>query len=180
MKKALLTLALVATASTAFGQLQTVGDIFFYNEGITDAQGNPYDAVIRNPNGTPVSGAGFTAGIFLAGAPESAVPIASTTFANGGIFAEAATVLLTGTVPGQQAALEIRVYETGQTYASSQLRGSQTFTSQPLGGPNGANPAFPTPGLTGFTGFTLVPEPSTYALGMLGLGALALMRRRKA
>jgi hypothetical protein len=42
--------------------------------------------------------------------------------------------------------------------------------------------------LTGFgsetTGIGLVmqavPEPSTYALGVLGLGALAMMRRRKA
>jgi hypothetical protein len=34
--------------------------------------------------------------------------------------------------------------------------------------------------LTGFTGVVLVPEPSTYALGAMGLGALAFLRRRKA
>jgi hypothetical protein len=62
-----------------------------------------------------------------------------------------------------------------------------SFTSQPLGGtPPGGGLPIPTPGMTGWGpgpaagGYQLqVPEPSTFALGALGIGALGLLRRRK-
>jgi hypothetical protein len=58
---------------------------------------------------------------------------------------------------------------------------SRVFLVTALGGPGGT----PTPGifsagrLNAFTVQPLIPEPSSIALGLLGLGAIALFRRRK-
>ena len=46
-----------------------------------------------------------------------------------------------------------------------------------LGGPNPPDPDLTAPGMPALPGFTLVPEPTTWAL--LGLGALALCFRRR-
>jgi len=99
-------------------------------------------------------------------------------------------VTITGNAPGSTPSLTIRAWQ-GSSFAADQAGAGQwgewTFTSPPLGGvpPAGGNP-IPTPTLTGWgdpngTGFALtstVPEPSTIALGVLGVGALFLRRRK--
>jgi len=63
---------------------------------------------------------------------------------------------------------------------SNTLLGKSTKWEQITGG--GSNPSQPITGagrLTPFTVTTAVPEPSSIALGLLGLGAIALFRRRK-
>jgi hypothetical protein len=181
MKKALLTLAAVAMASSAFAQ----GTILFFNGDISDGTGGVYQAEVKRQNGTG-AGTGITAGLFFASDPDTATPIATTTFfGSTGFFATANEVPVTGKAPGTTADLQVRAWETSAgSFAAAKggagLYGSSgAFTSLPLGGPNPPNPAIPSPDMRGLQSFTLVPEPTTYALGLLGLGALAMMRRRK-
>jgi hypothetical protein len=63
--------------------------------------------------------------------------------------------------------------------AGNGLAGFSRVWEQATGG--GLNPAAPITGPGQLNAFTvaIVPEPSTIALGLLGLGAIALFRRRK-
>jgi hypothetical protein len=181
MKKALLLLAAVAMASSSFAQ----GTITFFNRLIPNASGvGTYNAGIFRPGGSVGAGDGFTAGLFLSS--DLSTPLATATFrASSGsgseFFAATQTVTVAGQAPGSTPSFTIRAWETAAgSFAASVNKGEQVFTSLPLGGtPAGGGAPITTPGLTGFTGFTMVPEPSTIALGVLGLGAVAMMRRRK-
>jgi opacity protein-like surface antigen len=201
MKKALLTLAAVALATSVYA---ADGVINFNNFDVANVTGSgTYSPGVFLPgfSGSPKlsssvptsggAGAGYTAGLFLAG---GTTPLFTSRFYNttqdgqafAGFewgFAQNSDVSVTGSAPGTTPSLEIKVWETGKTWDTSTIRsaaGAGVFTPKPLGGPDpaGGSP-FLTPTLSGFQGLVLVPEPSTYALGMLGLGALAMMRRRK-
>jgi PEP-CTERM motif len=198
MKKALLALALVAaSASSAFAQ----GTIDFINRNIgTIADpGVLYNVPIYTQGGRATgTGAGnlpggVTVGLFLAGAADSATPIVSSLLRTGTAVQSQffATTSQTATIPsigaGARADLLVRAWQ-GTSFATAKggagQYGEWAFTSAPLGGtPAGGGLPIPTPGMTGWgpengTGLELVPEPSTIALGVLGLGAL-LLRRRK-
>jgi hypothetical protein len=187
MKKALLTLALLAAATSAFA---ADGHIAFYNRNYIGTDGNTMPATspttggIFRPDGVTGAGDGFTAGLFLASDTTFSNPLATIGFRpSSGSFSQVFTtttdVIVTGSPVNSTPQLAVAAWETGKTWATSSIRGSQVFTSLPLGGQNPPNPDTFTPGLTGFTGFIMTPEPSTYALGIAGLGALAMMRRRK-
>jgi hypothetical protein len=198
MKKALLTLAAVAMASSAFAQ----GTITFYNNNIVNpATGATYVAGIWADNGDGISGnstvgggtiaGGVTVGLFLAS--DLNTPLATTTLRTASrqeVFAGTQDVTLTGTTPNSPANLVIRAWSTAAgSFANAQVTqgmewGEQAFTSKPLGGinPTPPPPSYTAPDIAPFTGFeltTTVPEPSTIALSVLGIGALALARRRK-
>jgi len=202
MKKALLTLAAVAMASSAFAQ----GTINFFNNNLTGATGT-YRAGIFRDNDTAVrgdtkgdstigAGAGFTVGLFTAS--NLTTPLATMTFrtttAQEVFLNSVPDVAVTGTPAGSTASLVVRAWSTAAgTYAAALADtangwqwGEQAFTSRALGGPNPdpTSPAIPSPDMgPGFLGFEMdsnpiVPEPTTVALGALGIGAL-LLRRRK-
>jgi MYXO-CTERM domain-containing protein len=182
MKKALLTLAAVAMAGSAYAQ----GTILFSNSGLTAANNSIYDALIKMPNGTANADSSFTVGLFSA---DGATMYASDTiFGTSGLFFGTGDgIIIPGSPNGSTPTLLVRAWQTSAgNFAASPIRGFASFTTRPLGGPKASGPAdvpadmgnFGDP-VTGI-GFIMTPEPSTYALGMLGLGALALIRRRKA
>jgi hypothetical protein len=186
MKKALLTLAALAMASSAYAQ----GTIAFFNNNLTGPNGT-YRAGIFRDNGDGIvgnstigAGAGFTVGLFLAS--NLTTPLATTTFRTTTaqeVFFENKEVAVPGVQPGQTASFVVRAWDGASFDAATTQRGEQAFTSRALGGPNpqpGELP-FTSPDMgPGFTGFEMrpVPEPSTIALGAIGIGAL-LLRRRK-
>ncbi len=187
MKKALLALGALALTGSAFAQ----GTITFFNNNLTPASGAPYRAGIFRSGGTVGAGAGYTVGI-IKGSDPTAAPLATTTFRTTTateVFAATSDVAVTGVAPGSTATLTIASWDTGDgSYAATapgHQHGFQTFTSRALGGPNPdpTQPAIFTPDMgPGFTGFSMVvvpvPEPTTIALGAIGIGAL-LLRRRK-
>jgi MYXO-CTERM domain-containing protein len=153
---------------------------------LISADATTYRAGIFLPNGgspgTAGAGAAYTAGLFLTS--DLNTPLATTPFRGNNtfeVFANNVPVTITGQGTGATPNFTIRAWETGKTFATSTVRGEASFTSQPLGGPVAGNPDASPASLLGFNGFTMytVPEPSTFALGALGLGALALIRRRK-
>jgi hypothetical protein len=182
MKKTLILLAALASAGAAYAQ----GTITFFSA-------NPINLPVP-PQGTGLGvGAGYTAGLFLAN--DRNTPIGTTTFltAGGEGYLDAKDLVVPGFLTGSSnARFVVRVYETGKTFDASTVRGEFDgtantgsgigFTTGSLGGPvAGSPPALPPDLGPNFQSFNLVvvPEPSTIALGVLGLGALAMMRRRK-
>jgi len=142
----------------------------------------------------PNAGQNYTAQLFGGplGTPDASLsPMTpTTTFRTqttlaGFVITTPTAATLDGVAIGSQARVQLRVWDnsTGITSWDQVLlnpnvpRGmSLAFDSQPLGG--GPNPP---PNLVGLTSFNLfqVPEPSVIALGVLGVGALLLFRRRK-
>lgn len=186
MKKALLTLAaLAAVASSAFAADGTISFLYF-------GSGTGADTPVKKADGTATDSS-FTVALFAGNqvGNNSATPLATASiFQNTGLFQSAGgDVAIPGSTPGQSAVVTLKFYDGGSFATAATQRGEVSFTTQALGGPNPTPPppAFTSPDLggatagVGFHGITLVPvpEPTTYALGMLGLGALAMIRRRK-
>jgi hypothetical protein len=73
---------------------------------------------------------------------------------------------------------EVIAYQTGQTYASSTIRGHSASFSEVLA--TGAIQPGTMDAMAPFSVFTAVPEPTTMALGGLGLASLLLFRRKQA
>ena len=176
MKKLIALVGIVAVSMSAYGQ----GSINFVNAG------PGFQAPVSQFDGSPIPvGNGFTAELLGGVDAGSLVAIAPTSvnwislgFFNGGIRT------VEGVAPGSTAFLQVQVWEnaggTIASYAEAQGAGvqygaSDVWQSAALGG--GSPPAAP-PTLVGMTSFSLLPEPSTFALLALGAGALFLRRRK--
>jgi len=205
MKKALMVLAAVAMGASAFAQGTIVfGNRNIPTaSGTGGGNGNgTYNVPIWefNPapgtqtgNGAGDLPGGVTVGLFTAGGAQQIGTSLLRTDANSQFFATAAQTL---TVPGADAGttptLTVRAWQ-GSSFAAASAPnsglqyGEWTFTTaKPLGGtPAGGGLPITPPGMTGWgpedgTGLELVgvPEPTTIALGVLGVGALFLRRRK--
>lgn len=171
MKKLIIALAVVMVTAASYGQ----GVVVFNNR-----VGTEVNARVLFPDGTGVTGPEWTAQLYGGPAGGALAPLLpSTTFRTGNgagfVVDPGVSVAVPGVAPGAQATLVLRAF-TGGSFETSQNFGSSEPITIALGGGT-----LPPTNLTGLQGFsvTLIPEPSTYALAALGLGALVLFRRRK-
>ncbi|MBM3880243.1 MAG: PEP-CTERM sorting domain-containing protein [Verrucomicrobia bacterium] len=94
------------------------------------------------------------------------------------------TRTITGIAPGGAAVVQVRAWEAsgGATYeaavASGKKYGKSEIVNLSATGNPAANPPILPVNLIGLQSFSLIPEPSTIALGVLG-AAVLLLRRRK-
>lgn len=170
MKKLLLTIAAVITASTAFGQ----GEVIFNNrlpfadagiwldpgqttryvsaqEFTATPSGNRATVYGAAPGAT--SGAAYTAQLLLVSGNGDLVPLGTTDFrtgAAGGYFLNAKSIAVPGVPAGSSATFRIRVWETAAgSYDAAEIgffRGeSNDVTVGALGGTPPSGPAVPTP-----------------------------------
>jgi hypothetical protein len=185
MKKILILAALLVSTAVSFAQ----GTVTFANNtatAITNVSSGsaPYPRAVVN-----VALYGSTSLGLLNDSSLTLVGAVTNTLPTGGIFiggtrfigAEGSTVTLqvrawSGAFATYEAALAAALVD-GTT-----LVGKSGYWEQSTGG--GPNPAQPITGVGRLTPFTVntalvIPEPSSIALGLLGLGAIALFRRKK-
>jgi hypothetical protein len=171
MKKLIIALATIMVTAVAYGQ----GTVQLNNRIV-----GTVDAKILLPDGTG-AGAGYTAQLW--GGPQGGTLAGltpTTTFRTGNAagYVNAVDVMVPGVGAGQTASLQLRAFN-GADFASSAIKGQSGTIDVSLGGGN-----LPPAALAGLSGFSLaggspvIPEPSTIALGVLGLAAL-MVRRRK-
>ena len=182
MKKLALIVACLTAGYGAFAQ----GTVDFRNR----ISGGVLNVPIFNVDGTTPLGAGYNAQLYYATSasgpftaitdPAVTFPLNPTSGAGPGYwFAGTDSSRTIPTIAGGATAfLEVKAWKTseGATFETASTRGASTPFSITLGGA-GSPPSLPAV-MTGLTSFSLVPEPSTIALGLLGVGAL-LIRRRK-
>jgi len=192
MKKLLLTsaLAIIATLSS-YGQgsvnfANTTGSLVRQADGTAaprNAAGGFYAVeLLWAADGTPTTDATFG----LVGTRVGATTTFNTP--NAGVFSGGGRTVQGITPAGGFGLFQVRVWDTraGADYDAAMASGNSSLqagyssvirvdTSDTTVSP------LPTPAPLGMTGFTLspIPEPSTIALGLLGVGTLLMLRRRK-
>ena len=191
MKKLLLITALAAVASlSAYGQ----GSVAFQNNTATRV-------ILQNADGTTTfvpTGSRFTAELVFApdGTSTDAFQTAATRVGNTVTFGPAIGLFNGGgrtaagvVPPGGFGLFQVRVWETasGLDYNTAVASGTgfagqsgilRVDTGDPTTVPPGTPTQLTASGLTSFI-VSPVPEPSTIALGLLGVGTLLMLRRRK-
>jgi hypothetical protein len=204
-----LLLAATAVGSYAQGTIQfanifgTTAARIFLAPIYAPQLGDPSVALHGNSaTGVPVGTTVYTGGIlnvtgYTLGLFKGDTMIASAAIRTGtaGALPAGTIAVITATVPnadpGTFAQLTVRAWETAAgSYAVASAAGSQfkwgtseVFTTAKLGGIDPTDGSIVTaPNTIGWTSFNVhgVPEPSTIALGVLGLGSLMLFRRRQA
>jgi hypothetical protein len=191
MKKLIPFLVVLVGATGAFAQT-----VNFNNSVLLE----PPDRTVYMPDmitpvlGTPLSAQPtFVAQLYYGanGAPADSlqpVAIGPSRFRPAGVAPEGAwlggTRTLAGFNVGDTVTLQVRAWDaggTGQSYdavrAAGGLYGFSTTFTYVIPPPLSAPPAYY---IEGFRQFSLVPEPSVIGLGLIGVGALFLLRRRKA
>lgn len=148
-------------------------------------------------DGASAVGAGYTAALYwgVTGATEAQLVQIGASFpvtANNGFIINGGTRTTgAGTAPGASGAFQVRAwsgtaltYEAAKTAAVAGTKGGVSAVfNNPTGDPTASPPGTPA-ALSGWTvpvqvNAFVIPEPSTYALAALGVGALLLFRRRK-
>jgi len=187
MKRLLAGIACLALCVGAFAQ----GTVVFNNSPSTSGPAGVGAPVFDVDGTTRLAGTVYLAQLFAGPDAASLTPWgAALTFRTGagaGFFNTTGvdTARAIGTVaPGAVATIQVVAWEAagGTDYAVAVAGGfkngaSTTFTVTTGGNVPGLPPQVPA-NLVGLTSFSLVPEPSTYALLALGAAALFLRRRK--
>jgi hypothetical protein len=185
MKKLLITTASLAVmAISAYSQ----GNVNFANVIISGTNPRPVNAPVTAEDGTTrLTGTAYQAQLWArpAGSSTAYAQIgAGQTFLTAPGFEgywTPATRSIPGVAGGEQAQLVARVWRVsgGATWDTARQANRGWGESNPITITLTSPPATPAL-MIGLQGFSLVPEPSTIALGILGgLGTLFLVRRRK-
>jgi hypothetical protein len=142
------------------------------------------NAPFFNYQGKPIEGLGYVAQLYWGTDATSLAPVqnGSAFFGKSGYFIGNAVTLPTDT-PGGPAWVQVRAWEfsPGRSYETAKEVGVWTGVSSILYLPKTGNPTINPPDspalMVGLT-FVAVPEPSTYALLLVGAGALFLECKR--
>jgi len=189
MKKLIPALILMAGVSGALAQ----GIVNFANNVLPMGGTNP-DRLVRFDDGRALVGTNYVAQLLYGSSADSlqvhtAAPSRfriPTTSSPGTWTAGTRTLAGVGGV-GATVFLRVIAWDAGndlsRTFQQAQQQGllwgqSQVFTYLQAFTPPAGAPADTQ--MLNFMGFSLVPEPSVIGLGLLGAGALFLLRRRKA
>lgn len=173
MKKLVILAAALVMSVSAYAQ----GTVLFNN--LNPAAG--VNAPVFNVGGTDrLSGSQFKAQLWAGASEATLAPVAVADFRTGtgaGYFVGGSTTV-PGIAGGNSAVIQVRAWDsaTGADFNSAGLKGSSKSFTVTLGGA-GNPPSLPA-ALVGLESFSLVPEPSTIALALVGAAAL-LFRRRK-
>lgn len=176
MKKLLLvTVACAATALTGFAQ-----------DGTVNFNSRTVGAVVTDIEGNTV-GAGILGQLVWGTAADSLAPVGvATEFYTGTLSSRqgtvsggAVTIPGAGDVSGFMALIAWDSTVGDGTYEGAKSAGGQYGMSEVFGITPTVAPFTPAD-LVGLTSFQLeiIPEPSTFALGLIGIGALMLRRRK--
>jgi hypothetical protein len=168
----------------SFTHARAQGELFFSTR---NPAAGVNAAVIRNPSGGP--GPTYSAGLFING---TLVPGSLTTFqppGQGGAaildrYVVPVTVQFTGNPIGSVVTFNMRAWATAagsyEAAAATHADQYQSGESGPLQVTLGGGTLPPADLPANFTGFMLdFPEPSTFALGLLGVLAMALYRKSR-
>lgn len=174
MKKVIIALAALIATAAAYGQ----GTVQFNNRIV-----GTVDARVFMPDKTTGVGADFTAQLYAGTSASSLTAVTPvTTFRTSSAAAAGYVTPVDVTIPGiaggSTAFIQMKVWD-GASFASPKSAFGQSGVIPVVLGGGGVPPA-PAAALAGLATFNLtaVPEPSTIALGALGVAAL-LLRRRK-
>jgi hypothetical protein len=194
MKKTLLTLTLVTLgACAALAQ----GTVNFNNTATT--YGDGIDRLVRGTDGAPLTGQNYVAALYFGATADAvnqlAVSAATPTLEGSIGRFRVSTTASPGTWSGGSRTFPAPTGARGATiFCQIRVWDQTLFPTYELaknGGITGASEVFSyaisaseNPGaselvMRNLRGFQLVPEPSTIALAVLGLGSLLLFRRRK-
>ncbi len=186
MKKLLFLAVCALATATALAQ----GTVNFNNR----VSAASIDAPVFDVGGTTKLGPTFDAQLYAGPNAGSLAAVGSVTPFKSGVLAgyfAGGSVAISTVAPGATASIQVRAWDASggaTSYEAALAAGVHTGESAIIqvatGGvpdPTTGIPGFPA-NLTGLQSFslvaTVVPEPSTIALGLLGAGAL-LLRRRK-
>jgi len=166
----------VAVGFTAFGALAQG----YFNFG--NRVSGVVDAPVTAPTGVKLDGSAWLAQAYVGLTEGSLAPVgAALPFRTGAAAGYITSTKVTvDTIPGATSvSVEMRVWEAakGTSYETAVAAGGIFGKSAAIKLQLAGDPTPPTD-MVGLTSFSLVPEPSTMALGVLGAAAL-LLRRRK-
>jgi hypothetical protein len=184
-------LTLIAASLIAALNIYAQGDVIFDNFGGGVVHNTRTGADVTVGDGIVVQlYASMTAGGQFAAVPNSIfqVGVIGDGFFDGGVVRIPSSII----GPGATAFMEVRAWESayGATFEEAvaaapmggrpALRGRSNGFSSRTGDPTAVPPGTPVPLSDLVPGFSVdVPEPSVIALGLIGAGALLVLRRRK-